>query len=359
MPTVNHEFLLQLLYAIIFHREQPPLPEHANWDEVIALAIRHDVFLPVFECARQHDEVRQSPRFETYQARYDKRLVKALNQSYELKHLEDLLNSEKIAHLFLKGAFLRNSYPRPELREMSDIDILIPADREADALRLVKNDGYQMQEKLTTSYNTEHFKPPYQIIELHTQLVPTDGPYFAYYEHIWDRIHPDKTKPDIEFSLEEQYIYLIVHMAKHYFHAGTGIRSILDIAVFEHAYGDSLNREYIENAFAQMELTEFARDAALLAAFWFSDCSDITLSKEQRRMHNAILTASTYGTTSRKKAISCKGKWETGVVKNPLNYACFLKKFSPIIILWLAGIRRLRGCPFCFRSFGSFAGSSC
>lgn len=329
MLTSNHFYLLSLLRAILTDEQTPPLPENGNWLAVIHLAVRHDVFLLVFDRVGQLDEVKALAQYPELSERFLKTTMKSMNQSWEIGHLADLMDSAKIPHLFLKGSFLRNSYPKPELREMCDIDLLVPPEREADAIGLVKADGYEMQEELTTSHNTEHFKPPYQVLELHTRLVPKDSPHSAYYDRIWERILPKKGGYSCDLSLEEQYIYLIVHMAKHYFVAGTGIRSVLDVAVFEKTYGARLDRAYLKKAFEKLRLTEFADDVALLAKRWFLDAPSAALSAEQKRMHDAILSTTTYGTDERKKSLILKEEMADGKSQKRAKLHLFFAKIFP------------------------------
>lgn len=329
MLTSNSLYLLSLLRAILLGEETPPLPEDGNWLAVIRLALRHDVFLLVFDRIGQLDEVKALALYPEFHDQFVKRTMKCVNQSWEIEHLDDLMNSEHIPHLYLKGAFLRKVYPNPELREMCDIDLLIPPEREADALRLVRNDGYEMQEVLTTSHNTEHFKAPYQALELHTRLVPKDSPHSAYYEHIWERIEQGKNASSCNLTLEEHYIYLIVHMAKHYYTAGTGIRSVLDIAVFERAFGAQLDRAYLKKAFEELRLTEFSDDIALLAQNWFLAPAPVSLSAEQKRMHDAILLTSTYGTKERKNSLILKDEMASGKSQTWAKLHLFFAKIFP------------------------------
>lgn len=329
MLTSNHDYLRKLLRAILLDDPLPPLPADGDWTEVFKLAIRHDVFLLVFDSVGQSAAVQALPQFAEMQTRFLKFMVKSVNQTYEIRHLDELLDSEGIAHLFLKGAFLRAAYPKPELREMCDIDILIPQEREADALRLVKLDGYEMRDELTTSHNTEHFKLPYQALELHTQMVPRESAYFPYYESIWTRIRQRADAYACDLSLAEQYVYLIVHMAKHYYNGGTGLRSILDIAVFERAYGRELDRAYTARAFAELGLSDFARDVEALARNWFSAQAGGMLTAAQEKMQHAILTSSTYGSVERKNSQRLKNEIAGGKSERRAKLRLFFERIFP------------------------------
>ncbi len=66
-----------------------------------------------------------------------KTIYKSFIQMMCIKQLNELLEENKIRHQFLKGAILKTIYPSPEMREMSDVDIIIfqqSLDRTAELL---------------------------------------------------------------------------------------------------------------------------------------------------------------------------------------------------------------------------------
>lgn len=324
----EYRYLLELLRCAVSGSAPPLLPQDISPDAVFRIAQRNDVFLLAFESAMHLDAVRDHPSFSAWQECYLRRITRTVNQTYELEHLDRLLSEERIEHIFLKGSCLRQMYPRPELREMCDIDILIPTEREADALAAVKRDGYELQEGLTTSHNTELFKRPFQVLELHTYLVPKETRYFPYYASIWERAQkPHKSYTDA-LSLEDQYIFLLVHLQKHYDYGGTGIRSILDIAVFEAAVGDKLDRAYIHDELAKLELTDFANDVTVLAAHWFGRHTD-ELTPSQSKTANRILFSTTYGTMEQKQSNLLKHKMDGGKSERRVKIGLFLRQVFP------------------------------
>lgn len=301
MVSRDYEYLLELIRAALCGEKAKKKPEDISWDAVFKAADRHGVLLLAFESALCSGEALDKACPQYWKERYTKLLARSMNQGYEIGRLSTLFENEHIPYVLLKGSRLRQEYPQPELREMCDLDILIPCDKERAAMEIAAKSGYELQSELTTSHNTEWFKPPYLVLELHTFLVPKDSEFFPYYHNIWERTERREASYEHVLSIEEQYIFMIVHMQKHYFMSGTGIRSIVDVFVFLQKYGDRMDRDYIQKAFARLGVADFARDAEMLAEYWFGDTKP-ELSPEQRKMQHRILTGATYGTSEQQKS---------------------------------------------------------
>ena len=321
------EYLLAVLRCAI-RKEAPPLPDDVSLSAVFHAAKRHGVFLLVFDALMNLDTVRAHPRFPDWEKYYLLRIAQAMNQTYELQHLDELLRTEHIPHVLLKGAHLRKLYPRPELREMCDIDILIPTDQEAQALDAVMRDGYTLQGDLTTSHNTELFKPPFQALELHTYLVPKESRYFFYYGAFWSHAIKGTDDYSYSFRLEDRYVYLIVHTEKHYALSGTGIRSVIDIFCFLQQYGNRMDRAYLQEAFDRLEIASFADDMEAIANHCFGDAR-VSLSEEQQKIEHRILSGAVYGTTEQKNSNTLERRMHDGKNVRTVKFRMFFEKIFP------------------------------
>lgn len=102
----------------------------------------------------------------------------------ELEHICHALNNEHIVPVVMKGgaALLDTIYSDPLTRIISDLDLLIPADRHADAVRIVKALGFSEHRiKETDEYHDYHpllKKDSPVIVELHRTVT------VAEYTHI-------------------------------------------------------------------------------------------------------------------------------------------------------------------------------
>ena len=71
-----------------------------------------------------------------------------------------------------------------------------------------------------------------------------------------------------DFDAEDFYIYMMAHMAKHFYKRGCGIRNLVDIYVFLEKFGGEMNAGYLKRQFAVLGLTAFAEHMEKLARIW-------------------------------------------------------------------------------------------
>lgn len=324
--TSNFRYLLELLRCAVSGSTPPPIPEGVTPEAVFSLAKRHSVFLLAFDCAMQLSSVRENPHFPAWMQQYHLYLTKTLNQTYEIEHLDALYNTEGIAHVFLKGSSLRKLYPTPELREMCDIDVLVPVEQAEEAYAAAQRDGYVSNG--SASHNEAFFKPPFIELELHTYMVPTENKYFDYYRSVWTRARREGSSDTYTFGAEDAYIFALVHTWKHYVGHGTGIRPILDVAVLEKTYGDRLDRAYLNAELKKLSLTDFAENVMQLAACWFG-AEHTEPTPERQRLEHRLLTGATYGTREQSESNLLMKKMQQGKSERRAKTEIFFRQVFP------------------------------
>lgn len=217
----------------------------------------------------------------------------AVFQGEEITQVCRLFAENKVHYLPLKGFYLRELYPHPDDRFMSDIDILIEERQKRKVRKLMKKNGYEVE-----SYNyylhDEYAKKPFVKFEIHRSLVRRDSEFYAYYADIFDRV---KESPDQPFqhrlSPEDQYIFNLVHFYKHFTDSGSGIRYLIDTFLFEKKYGDTFDRAYVDRELEKIHLTDFDRTMNEIVDEWFVQGKDSENHREEKRF---ILESGVYGT---------------------------------------------------------------
>ena len=135
-----------------------------------------------------------------------------------------------IRYLPLKGIILKGIYPKPEMREMSDNDILCDREKMSEIRKLMKSMGYSCK-MFGKFHHDMYYKKPV-LFEMHTDLFNS-----------------------VEFP--EAYSYYKTY--KHYSSAGTGLRSLLDVYIINKTKGQTLDRAYISREFNHFGLEDFER----------------------------------------------------------------------------------------------------
>lgn len=183
----------------------------------------------------------------------------------ERKKIFDAMDKAGIRHLPLKGILLKHYYPEPEIREMSDNDILCDSDRMEDVRSIMTGLGFDCA-MFGKYIHDKYTKAPLNF-EMHRALfVPYDVPQIAaYYQSIWDRAIRDGEGSGYHLTDEDFYLYNLSHMYKHYIKSGTGLRSLADMYAYLRAMGDRLDRAYLDAELEKLGLTEFEQKTRSLA----------------------------------------------------------------------------------------------
>ena len=206
----------------------------------------------------------------------------------------EILESDNIDYLPLKGSVIRSFYPEPWMRTSSDIDILI---RETDINKAIESitSKTDFKSDLPGKYDVSLFSEKlHQHIELHFSLL--DDRYEEMQKpliDIWSKAIKDNKN---SYSLPEEYFlyYHYAHMAKHFKFMGFGIRLVLDTYIIN----KNIKYDYTQsNIFKQGNLITFSKAIDNLAEIWFGDKNS---NKEFDDLTDYILGSGIYGTAANK-----------------------------------------------------------
>lgn len=292
MQEINHEmqYLLRLLRCALNDEPAAEKPETVSWNGVWTLAQEHGVSMLAYHALRELPSFRRWRGAALWGEKNAELLVKAINQQCAFAQLKMELDRAKIACIALKGCCLRALYPEAELREMTDIDLLIEEASAERADKIMLAAGYHVTP--SAEHHAEYLLPPYLVMELHTSLMPKDSSQYAYYADPWRRAK--RCADGFCFSCEDTYLFLLSHAAKHYDYQGLGIRPVMDVYVYLRRYGAKLDRQYLARELEELKLTEFAKAIETLAMTWFS-AQTRPLSAEAQKLSYYILCGANGG----------------------------------------------------------------
>ncbi len=285
------EYLLEMLSCALNETALRKKPDEVSWANIYTLANRHSVSALAFYALTQAEEKPDSRILKNWDDKYNKILVKSSNQLYELERICKAFSEEKIPHMPLKGSCLRKFMAHFELREMTDLDILVPCDLIERATEIMLSLGYEYD-----GDNGNHVtfkKLPYMYVELHRELLDSKYEFYPIFEQPWKYAKPTEDAYRYVLSDEDFYLYNLAHSAKHYYYKGTGIRSVMDIYLLRKALAEKLDWEYVERRNTVPLLSEFKEQIESLADQWFSPTAQERICENE--MTHYILSGSTYG----------------------------------------------------------------
>lgn len=229
-------------------------------------------------------------------SRFDKKASRSMMNlawfDIERKKVFDVFDEKGIKHCPLKGIILKDCYPEYGMREMSDNDILCDRTRMADIRNIMEGLGYTCE--MYNEFNHDvYMKAPAVCFEMHHDLFEEDNMpvYYSYYYNCFDRLIP-AGKYEYHFSDEDFYVYIIAHEYKHFSNRGTGLRSLLDVYMFNKTHTE-LDRKYISEELEKLDLVRFEEHSRYLSNKLFSFQ---TLNEDDIDQLSDYLDSTVYGT---------------------------------------------------------------
>lgn len=242
-------------------------------------------------------------------------------QASALNKVFSVFDREAVSYMPLKGTLLKRLYPRPELRVMSDADILIKTE-EYGKIRAVLTDlGY------TETYESDHeivWKKQGITLELHKHLIPSyNTEYFAYFGTGWERAVKDEK--GYRLSQNDEFIFVFTHFAKHYRDGGIGIKHLVDLWLILQNY--DLDLDYVIGELKKMRLDIFFKNVQNTLAVWFDgqESDEVT-----GLITETVINSGAYGTSEdRKSAGSVRASEGHAVGSRKAKLAVLRKMFFP------------------------------
>lgn len=268
----SSQYFIALISAFL-KENVPPKPIDINWKKVYKLSSIHCVSGAVY-LAIQRLEKEDKPQLEIlnkFKSDFFNTNLRYEEQEKVYKEIKGKLNEEHIEHIFFKGTEIREYYPAKEMRTLGDIDFLLHEKDEKLVNKILTEIGY---ENITTvdAFHWQ-YKKGNLIIEAHNKLMYNDinfkVDYVYYFQNAWENAVPKEKGYTYKLKLEYNLIFLITHIAKHFYDSGAGVRMILDIAVIINKFGDSLNFLYIWQELKKIKLDVFAENIFGLCYKWF------------------------------------------------------------------------------------------
>lgn len=225
----------------------------------------------------------------------EKAIRKNILLDTERKKILNRLEQEQIWYMPLKGAILKEWYPKLGMRQMSDNDILCDGNFRKRIKKIMLDIGFTC-EHFGEGHHDAYFKKPVCNFEIHNELFDdADGKNLHdYYENVKDRLIKDEgNKCGYHFTTEDFYIYITAHEYKHYSKGGTGVRSLLDTYIFMRKFGDSLDWKHISTELEKLGISDFERQSRELAVALFCEKE---LTEAQEKMLDYYIFSGTYGT---------------------------------------------------------------
>lgn len=263
-------YLANLVIAQLNGKKTAYIPDNLDIDEIIDISSRNHMDYMILGTLINADNLPDDKKNEI-RLRIQASVLRTLVQITELKKIVDSFEKAGIKNQPMKGSCMKFMYPSPEMREMSDIDILVDGERMEDAKKIMIDLGYSLAQSI--KHHDIYYKNPFMVVEVHRSMYDktVDGNQYDYFKSFEKAILKDGQKYTYDFNREDFYIYMIAHMAKHFYIMGCGIRNLVDVYIYLEKYGKELDRSYLNKELKKCGIYDFAVNMENLAYIWLGE----------------------------------------------------------------------------------------
>ncbi|MBQ9762276.1 MAG: nucleotidyltransferase family protein [Oscillospiraceae bacterium] len=259
----EYAYLIHLIKCALGDEQPREIPAGMSFESVFQCGADHDVANIAFYSVKKLKKKPDEQLYRQWEDCCHRTVVRDFNQSYSRDEIVEEFQNANIRCLEIQGTWIKKLYPQPEFRTMSDIDFIIDSENLPKAGRMLERLGYQC--KGVAGVDIFAFRPPNINVEIHTDYFHRSSRYHCVMRPPFSSV--DETG---EYSINEFYIYNILHIAKHYFGGGCGIRRVLDAYFLNLNYGERIDKQYVNSFFRAAKVEKFVAELSALAERWFA-----------------------------------------------------------------------------------------
>lgn len=172
-----------------------------------------------------------------------------INQQNHIQKVGEVLkefNENNIPVIVLKGLVVREYFPIPQLRTMSDADVLVHKEDLDRVSKMMEELGYtKTKDEDDHGSHIVFIKPGQPVFEVHWTLA---NKYFfkgdtSWEDNLWNEIMEVEVggTKTLSLGIEDLAVHLCIHMAVHLAHKGFGIRQPLDLVLLVEQKGREID----------------------------------------------------------------------------------------------------------------------
>ena len=246
-PTEN--LLVKLLDCAIHETPLPPeCAANADWADVLEMAQSHHIDALLLDAALSLPED-MAPAGDVRERWQALAMNTAMSQgalAIQASMLLSALDGAAIKAVMIKGMALKALYPQPDLRTMSDLDLLVAPAQQAAAHAAMEEIGYTVVER---EPGVDVMRAPEGLrVELHERLFDkTEEGFLAKLDEQALFSVESAVREEVYFGEawvfppQTHLAFLLLHMAKHLITTGFGLRQLADYALFLEKRGGEID----------------------------------------------------------------------------------------------------------------------
>ena len=235
-----------------------------DWKVIYSVALEHEVIAIVYAGILNSQIEISKELADKFEASVTKYIMNDFMLESGFKRICSAFDENGIDYLPVKGILMRDLYPKPEMRPMGDIDILIKTEQYKKIDGVMKNIGFSLD---TESDHEYVYSDSGTKTELHKSLIPTYiKDYYEYFKNGWDKAK-QQNNHFYRLSDDDEFIYIFCHLTKHYRDGGINILHFADVWIY--LKEKNINLDYVCAELEKMNILKFYNNVLKTAKSWF------------------------------------------------------------------------------------------
>ncbi len=255
----DKDYFSDCVAAVINGSDVPDMPEDVDEKTVFSLAVRNSAQALMYFANGQKKIFSDELSLKLKKA-YQAAMLREMSQQAEIERIRNEFAQNNIRFMLLKGTHLKALYPKPEMRFMVDMDVLVRKEDVEKAKGILISHG--LQQKMNNGKDIVMIKAPFLTVELHNTLFIEGYYMYDYFLGVWDRA--EKVN-EFEYKMSDRdlYVYSLAHLAEHYTSAGACFRPMMDLYLMNKkipSLQDEATKQYIAVELEKLSLNEFDKN---------------------------------------------------------------------------------------------------
>ena len=268
----NEGYFLHLIKCALKDEQPEEKPDEVDWNKVFKIGLRQNAANLAWFSIEKLNNKPEGELFNQWQEVYAKAASKCLKQMMEIDFLADEFTKHGYDIMFLKGSEIRNYFLSPDMRTMTDIDLLVKSEDRKPVRALMRTLGYE--EDLMGDGQVDAFKKePVIYTEVHYDFSAENHAYHEIFTIDWENLIETEKPHIFKMTFEDLYFFNIGHYAKNMHNKGMGIRANLDCFILWNAATEE-QKQTILDKIEKAELSEFHNNLLKITDIWFNGAED-------------------------------------------------------------------------------------
>ncbi len=341
----EQQFIFGLIDSALNQKVWTEIPEDIDWQYVYTLCEFHKIANLVsyaldYAAPMIQEKIPEKICRMFLHAR-QQGLAREATQYFSLEEIRQKFEEQQICNILLKGAQLKSYYPSPDMRFLTDLDILCCRQDADRILKIMEELGYTR--KYEGGHHDVYVRKPFMTVEIHWSCSTENKRMDPLFASIWERcMLIEGWSCSYQMRWEDYYVYMIGHMEKHLRYSGIGIRMLLDLLVFEKGLYDICDWERVHEYLEEANVLLFSKT---MSCFLKKCLQGVPLVPQDQILLEHIWESGAYGTSQNHAGMRFlkDGGSRRSILKNKI--CLFFRILFPALEGMQQNYTYLRRCP--------------